>query len=69
MTNPTTTPAWQALSEHYKNIFPVQMRDQFAEDAKRFEKFSLKFNDFLLDYSKQRINEETMSLLTKLARE
>ena len=69
MTNPTTTPAWQALSEHYKNIFPVQMRDQFAEDAKRFEKFSLKFNDFFLDYSKQRINEETMSLLTKLARE
>jgi glucose-6-phosphate isomerase len=69
MTNPTTTPTWQALNSHYQAIFPLQMRDLFAEDAKRFDKFSLKINDFLLDYSKQRITEETLNLLFKLARE
>ena len=45
------------------------MRDLFAQDAKRFEKFSLKFADILFDYSKHRITEETMSLLLQLARE
>lgn len=69
MTNPTNSPAWQALNEHFQEIFPLQMRDMFAEDPKRFDKFSLKFNDFLLDYSKQRISEKTMTLLTNLARQ
>jgi len=69
MTNPTNSPAWQALSEHFQEIFPLQMRDMFAEDPKRFDKFSLKFNDFLLDYSKQRISEKTMTLLINLARQ
>ncbi len=69
MTNPTHTPAWHTLNEHFKEIFPLQMRDLFAEDPERFNKFSLQFNDFLLDYSKQRITEETMALLFQLARE
>ena len=69
MTNPTNSPAWQALNDHFQEIFPLQMRDMFAEDPKRFDKFSLKFNDFLLDYSKQRISEKTMTLLTNLARQ
>ncbi|MEY3650949.1 MAG: glucosephosphate isomerase [Pseudomonadota bacterium] len=69
MTNPTHTPAWHTLNEHFKEIFPLQMRDLFAEDPERFNKFSLHFNDFLLDYSKQRITEETMALLFQLARE
>ncbi len=69
MTNPTNSPAWQALSEHFQEIFPLQMRDMFADDPKRFDKLSLKFNDFLLDYSKQRISEKTMTLLTNLARQ
>ena len=69
MTNPTNSPAWQALNEHFQEIFPLQMRGMFAEDPKRFDKFSLKLNDFLLDYSKQRISEKTMTLLTNLARQ
>ena len=69
MTNLINTPAWQALNDHFQEIFPLQMRDMFAEDPKRFDKFSLKINDFLLDYSKQRISEHTMSLLFTLARQ
>ena len=69
MTNLINSPAWQALNEHFQEIFPLQMRDMFAEDPKRFDKFSLKFNDFLLDYSKQRICEKTVALLTNLARQ
>ena len=69
MTNPTNSPAWQALNEHFQEIFPLQMRDMFAEDPKRFDNFSLKFNDFLLDYSKQRVSKKTMDLLISLARQ
>ena len=69
MTNPTQTPSWQALSQHYQEIFPQHMRDMFAEDAHRAEKLSLKLDDFLLDYSKQRITSKTLELLLQLARE
>jgi glucose-6-phosphate isomerase len=44
------------------------MRDLFAQDPKRFEKFSLRFNDILLDFSKNRITDETLRLLLDLAR-
>ncbi len=63
------SPAWKALEAHYKKIEPMQMRDLFEQDPKRFEKFSLTFNDILLDYSKNRITEETRSLLLALAEE
>jgi len=63
------TPAWQALQTHYETMRDVHMRDLFADDAKRFERFSAKFNDFLLDYSKNRASDETMRLLFDLARE
>ncbi len=69
MTNPTKTLAWQQLSEHFKEIFPLHMRELFAEDENRFSKFSLVVDDLLLDYSKQRITEKTLSLLFELARE
>lgn len=69
MTNPTQTPSWQALSQHYQEIFPQHMRDMFAEDEHRAEKLSLKLDDFLLDYSKQRITSKTLELLLQLARE
>jgi glucose-6-phosphate isomerase len=45
------------------------MRDAFANDSKRFEKFSLTFNDILFDYSKNRINEQTLPLLFELAKQ
>jgi len=62
-------PSWKALSEHWQGVRDVHMRDLFDSDPLRFEKFSLKFNDILLDFSKNRITEETVSLLAELARE
>jgi glucose-6-phosphate isomerase len=62
-----TSPAWVALEKHYEQVEFLHMRDLFAKDPKRFEKFSLRFNDILLDYSKNRITEETLTLLRALA--
>lgn len=69
MENLTSLPAWQALLQHKKQIENVQMRDLFSQDESRFDDFHLKFNDILLDYSKNRITKETMSLLMDLARD
>jgi len=63
----STTAAWKALEVHYEATKDVTMKDQFAADADRFKKFSMKFEDILFDFSKNRINEETMELLYKLA--
>ena len=63
------TPAWKALQSHQKNIADTHMRDLFANDPKRFDKFSAVFNDILFDYSKHRITDETLSLLLNLAKE
>lgn len=68
-TNPTHTQAWKALSAHFEMMEQVAMRDLFAQDPQRFDRFSVRFEDMLLDYSKNRINEETISLLMALARE
>ncbi len=65
--NPTSTPSWQQLLEHYKVIHPQTMRDFFAADQERFSKFSQAFNDIVFDYSKNRITEETLQLLLQLA--
>jgi glucose-6-phosphate isomerase len=61
--------AWKALEKHRKEMESVQMRGLFAEDSRRFEKFSLRFGDILFDYSKNRITEETMPLLMDLMRQ
>ena len=63
------SPVWQALAEHKQNIEGLHMRDLFAQDPDRFQKFSLQFEDILFDYSKNRITPETMSLLSILAQE
>ncbi|SFV28697.1 glucose-6-phosphate isomerase [Thermoflavifilum thermophilum] len=65
--NPTETQAWKALQQHFQQMRKVHMRDLFARDPERFEKFSLRFGDILFDYSKNIITEETMSLLLELA--
>ncbi|HFD87917.1 MAG TPA: glucose-6-phosphate isomerase, partial [Gammaproteobacteria bacterium] len=65
----TTGTTWKALQAHFEAFCEYPMRDLFAEDSERFSKFSLQYNTILLDYSKNRINEETMSLLFQLARE
>ena len=67
--NPGKTAAWKSLVDHCKVIGNVRMSDLFLKDKKRFEKFSLRFEDILLDYSKNRITAETMKLLVRLAGE
>lgn len=69
MSKLTQSAIWQKLSKHQQEIAPLHMRDLFREDPQRFEKFSLRFNDILLDFSKNRITEETLALLLQLARE
>ena len=64
---PIDLPAWKALKEHYGEMSEVHMRDLFAQDPQRFEHFSLRFGDILLDYSKNRITLVTMAYLLELA--
>lgn len=61
------SPAWLALQQHQSLMAKLSMRDLFHQDSQRFDKFSLTFNDILLDYAKQRINRETVDLLLTLA--
>ncbi|MEM9886984.1 MAG: glucose-6-phosphate isomerase [Bacteroidota bacterium] len=68
-TNPASTKAWQALQAHYEEMKEVHMRELFAASSKRFEQFTLKFEDILVDYSKNRITKETLELLFQLAEE
>ncbi len=69
MTNPTNFPIWQELAEHQKDVFPLHMRDLFDKEPERFQKYSLQVGDMLLDYSKNRITDKTLSLLFQLARD
>ncbi len=69
MSNPTKLASWKALENHKLEIENVQMRDLFAQDPSRFDKFHLQFQSILLDYSKNRITEKTMALLFDLAKE
>jgi glucose-6-phosphate isomerase len=61
--------AWQALAQHQREMADVQMRDLFARDSRRFDRFSLQMGSILFDYSKNRVNEKTMALLFDLARQ
>ena len=67
--NPTQTAAWQKLQAHFAQMKTAQMQDLFATDAHRTEKFHIEWKDFLLDYSKNIVSEETMALLQELAGE
>lgn len=69
MSELTKSQAWQALQRHHQWIASQHMRDLFARDPQRFNRFSLRFGDLLLDYSKNRIVPETMALLLDLARQ
>lgn len=65
----TKTQAYQYLTDHFIQINAHSLKDLFQADPNRFDKFSVFLGDILLDYSKNRVNEETMALLTQLARE
>uniref|UniRef100_UPI0040478A34 glucose-6-phosphate isomerase n=1 Tax=Roseivirga sp. TaxID=1964215 RepID=UPI0040478A34 len=67
--NPTLTKAWEKLAKHYEATSSTQMKALFAQDEKRFEKFSTQFKTILVDYSKNRITQETLDLLFELAEE
>lgn len=68
-TNPTHTKAWQELQKHYAEMQDVSMKTMFQEDANRTAQFHIQWNDFLIDYSKNRINQTTINLLLELANE
>ena len=65
----TELPAWKALGEHYKKIEPIHLKELFDKDPKRAEKFNVEAAGLFLDYSKNRITEETVKLLLQLAEE
>jgi glucose-6-phosphate isomerase len=67
--NPTATAAWKKLAAHQETVNRLQMKNLFAEDPRRFERFSIRFNDILVDFSKNRITAETLRLLIELAGE
>ena len=68
--NPTQTAAWQALQKHFDEMKDVTIAGLFAKDGDRFSKFSATFDDqMLVDYSKNRITEETLAKLQDLAKE
>ncbi|MCA9664337.1 MAG: glucose-6-phosphate isomerase [Myxococcales bacterium] len=69
MSTLTQSNTWKALVARQKAIASTQMRDQFAKDAERFARYSLEHDGLLLDYSKNRIDDETMTLLRELADE
>ncbi|HEY4042333.1 MAG TPA: glucose-6-phosphate isomerase [Rhodopila sp.] len=69
MTALTATPAWTALNAHYAKIKDTHLRKLFADDPGRAERFSAEGAGLFLDYSKNRINDETRGLLLQLAEE
>lgn len=67
--NPTKTEAWKKLKKHFNLIKDVHMKDLFAQDKERANNFTIKWEDFYVDFSKNRITEETFKLLIELADE
>ncbi|WP_026463455.1 glucose-6-phosphate isomerase [Adhaeribacter aquaticus] len=67
--NPITTNAWKKLEQHYEIMKSKHMIDLFAVEPSRFSKYSLHFENILVDYSKNIINEQTLEILLELAEE
>lgn len=67
--NPIETNSWKKLTMHFLSMQATEMKELFDEDPKRFENLQFLFEDILVDYSKNRINQETMELLYELAQE
>ncbi|MDD5229363.1 MAG: glucose-6-phosphate isomerase, partial [Methylococcales bacterium] len=69
MASLTATPVWADLQNHYDHIRNQSLVESFKNDSHRHEKFSLTFGDILFDYSKNRIDDDTLPLLINLARQ
>ena len=71
--NPLTLKSWKKLQDHFEQIKDIEMKTMFIREDKqnttRFDKFHIQFEELLFDFSKNRINEETMALLIDLAKE
>ncbi|NRD21978.1 glucose-6-phosphate isomerase [Winogradskyella litoriviva] len=67
--NPTTTEAWKKLQAHFETIKPQHLKDMFNSDANRANELTLRWEDFYVDFSKNRITKETIDLLIELANE
>lgn len=65
--NPTTTASWKKLQAHFESVKDVHMKDLFAQDKSRANNFTIKWDDFYVDFSKNRITEETLKYLLELA--
>jgi glucose-6-phosphate isomerase len=65
----TQRPAWKALAAHHKKIKNLHLRKLFADDPKRGERLTVEVVGLFLDYSKNRITDQTLKLLLQLARE
>jgi glucose-6-phosphate isomerase len=64
-----TRPAWKALAAHYRHVRRVHLRELFAADPKRGERLTLEADGLYLDFSKNRVTDETLRLLVRLAEE
>ena len=69
MSTLTESRPWGELKDHYDRISRLRLSELFDQDTRRFERFSLRVGDLLLDYSKNRVTAETMRLLAALARD
>jgi len=69
MSQLTQSSAWCDLQKHYERIVHLSMRDMFKADPQRFERYSRRFDNILVDFSKNRITDETLTLLFSLARQ
>ena len=67
--NPTSTSSWKKLQAHFQNEKNNRIQDHFQNDPNRFEQFSIQWEDFLVDFSKNRLSKETLTLLEELAHE
>ncbi|QHI37762.1 Glucose-6-phosphate isomerase [Kordia antarctica] len=67
--NPTETEVWKRLQEHFYATKSFEIKEHFKTDAERADRFSIHWKDFYVDYSKNRISQETMDLLLELATE
>lgn len=67
--NPTHTQAWKELTSYFNGNSRITIKELFAKDPDRAKRFTLKWNDFTVDYTKNRITSKTMELLLQLAKE
>lgn len=68
-TNPTTTSAWLKLQSHFSEIKDQHLKELFESNPERADELTIKWEDFYVDFSKNRITKETLNLLLELANE